>query len=376
MKYESYNVRQLTSRKNKPWQARLKYKDAQGKWKDISKMLPNCNGKKEAKKLAKEWFDEMNKAVELSPTFEKDKTVREVVEAYTEYQLQSGDLEASTYHNRKFTLDSLVYPYIGDISFITLDRTAIMNWLAKLNAKGLSQGTIGIAFYSVRKTYNYYFELGELVRNPFVGIKPPKKPDAKVTHLTKEQMQYFLDCLENEKPRFRMACYLAFYAGLRRGEICGLRWRDIDLDLGIISINSSIGIADKSCYTKQPKNKSSIRTFPIVPQLLDELKKNVDEPNFFVIGNRLQYLAPSTLSFEFKEFVKAHNIVDAYGKPITLHSLRHNLGAVGITSGMDIASLSKMMGHSSRAMTLDTYGDASKDAMVVATNKLGKEFGE
>lgn len=373
MYYQSCNVRHIKRKKGYVWQARLKYKDAQGKWKEKTKIIENCSGKRNAKKRAEEWKDELNAIAELSPTFDKEKTVKDVVTSYLKYQLNSGELEKSTYHNRSFALDSLVYPYIGDITFITLDRPEIMNWLAKLNAKGLSQGTIGIAFYSVRKTYNYYYELGELEKNPFVGVKPPKKGEARVTHLTKEQMEHFISCLESEKPKFKLACYLAFYAGLRRGEICGLRWRDIDLNLGIISINSSIGIGDTK-YTKQPKNKSSNRTFPIVPQLLEELKKNEEESNYFVIGRGTDFMSPSTLDYNFKQFVKRNEIVDAYGKPITLHALRHNLGAVGITSGMDIASLSKMMGHSSRAMTLDTYGDATKDAMVVATDKLGKEF--
>ncbi len=373
MYYQSSCARQIKRKKGKVWQARVKYKDAQGVWRETSKILPDCNGKKEAKKLAEEWRNELNEASILSPSFNKDKTVSEVIRDYMDYQFQSGELEQSTYHNRIYIFNSYIDPYIGDISFITLDRTSIIAWLTKLNARGLAQGTIGSAFYTVKKTYTYYYELGELTRNPFIGIKPPKPGNARVTHLTKEQMDYFLSCLESERPKFKMACYLAFYAGLRRGEICGLRWRDIDLDLGIISINSAIGIGETK-YTKQPKNKSSIRTFPIVPQLLDELRKNIDKPNYFVIGNKTDYLSPNTLSLNFRTFVRKNNIVDAYGKPITLHSLRHNLGAVGITSGMDIASLSKMMGHSSRAMTLDTYGDATKDAMIVATDKLGKGF--
>ena len=374
-KYYKSNVVQLKTRKNKPWQAVVLYRDMENNRLKKTKMLPKAKGKKDAQRLAEEWRRELNELETLSPTFDKEKTIAEVVLDYIEYQHRSGEIENSTYNNRKHAYNSLGAPYLGDYSFLSLDRNIINGWLAKLNNRGLAQGTIGIGFYTVRKVYDYYYEIGELTRNPFQGVKPPKKGEARKTHLTKEQMENFLNCLENEPPKFKLACYLAFYAGLRRGEICGLRWRDIDFKLGVISINSAIGIGEVS-YAKQPKNKSSIRTFPIVPQLLEELKKNVDEPNYFVIGDKTSFMAPSTLSFEFKQFVKAHDIVDAYGKPITLHCLRHNLGTVGINSGMDIASLSRMMGHSSRAMTLDTYGDSDSDAMKVATEKLGAHFGK
>ena len=67
---------------------------------------------------------------------------------------------------------------------------------------------------------------------------------------------------------------------------------------------------------------------------------------------------------------------DYYGKRITPHGLRHNVATVGINSGMDIASLSLMMGHASRAMTLDIYGDANPDAMKTATDKLALKFSD
>lgn len=370
--YRSY-AKQRHDKKGKPWQAVLVYRDANGKRRTTEKMIREATGKRDAQRLAEELRKEMNELECLSATFDKDKTVMEVVNEYMDYQFLMGELEESTYHNRKTSVVPMIEPYIGDYTFITLDRVAINGWLSKLNGKGYSQGTIAIAFYAVRKVYNYYCNIGELTRNPFTGVKPPKKGAPKVSHLTREQMDYFITCLEDENPKFKLACYLALYAGLRRGEICGLRWRDVNFDYGTITVNTAIGISDRK-YTKQPKNSSSIRTFPVVPQLLDELKKNADKPNYFVTGNGTDFYNPLTLAGHFNKFVKKNKIVDAYNKPLTLHVLRHNMAVVGITSGMDIASLSKMMGHNSRAMTLDTYGDATKDAMAVAANKLSEAF--
>ena len=76
----------------------------------------------------------------------------------------------------------------------------------------------------------------------------------------------------------------------------------------------------------------------------------------------------------FSEFVERNHLVDAYGKKIVPHGLRHNFATVGIRAGMDIASLALMMGHASRAMTLDTYGDANADALTLASVKLEDTF--
>jgi integrase len=384
MKYSSWSVRQIEKKKGKVWQARLKYKDfATGKWKETSKILPEAKGVREAKKAAEAWFDEMNEAAANSPNIEMDKTVGEMVLNFLDYQYQTGAIELSTYTMEKSAYNSIIKNYIGDYSFITFDRDAVNAWLTKLNAKGLSQSAIGTGFYTVRKVFNYYYETGELLRNPFNGVKPPKKGKPKTTHLTKEQMDNYLAAVYSEyepKDGMYIALLLAFYAGLRRGEICGLRWRDVDLVSGTLSVETAIGDINGVYrgYTKQPKNQSSIRTFPIVPQLINALKERKKaiyaEPHWFVCGEEDEFLTPRSFSRQFKSLVDRNNLVDAYGKSLTPHMLRHNLGYIGIRSGMDIASLSRMFGHASRAMTLDTYGDASKDAMVLASDKLGKKF--
>ena len=74
MKYTAVSVRQL-DRKGKPWQARAKYKDTQGKWKELSKMLPDAKGKREAQRIAKEWLDALNAEADLMPNAGKASTV-------------------------------------------------------------------------------------------------------------------------------------------------------------------------------------------------------------------------------------------------------------------------------------------------------------
>ena len=375
-KYTSYHVQHLTNKPNKPWQARLKYKDEKtGKWKEKTKILKGATGKKDAKKLAEEWFDEMNEASSLSPNYDTSKTIGEMVLEYLDYQLRTGEIEKSTHHNQKVIYNSFARDYIGDYGFLSIDKDVIDIWLAKLNNKGLAQGSIYAGYCLVKKVYEYYYQLGYLTRNPFMGVKAPKASGIRTTHLEPEQRKRFLECVEYEKPNRRIAYLLAYYTGMRRGELCGLRWRAVRFDTGEITVETAIGVGDNS-YAKQPKSRSSIRTFPMVPQLIEILKeyKGDSKEEDFVIGRGTHFLAPATLGNNFREFAIKYDLKDAYGNRLTLHGLRHNLGAMGIQSQMDIASLSKMLGHSSRAMTLDVYGDAMNDAMKVATKKLGEEF--
>ena len=92
MKYTSFHVRQLDDRKGKPWQARLKYKDVNGKWKETAKMLPDATGKREATRQAKELFDKLNAEADLMPNVGKQKTVDKIYTEYLKHQLDTGEI--------------------------------------------------------------------------------------------------------------------------------------------------------------------------------------------------------------------------------------------------------------------------------------------
>ncbi|MBO4937480.1 MAG: site-specific integrase [Oscillospiraceae bacterium] len=387
MKYTTYNVQQLVreGRKGKPWQARAKYKDANGKWKEVSKMLPEAKGKKEAMRMAKEWFEKLNAEADLMPNAGKAKTVDEIYKEYLQHQVSTGEIERSTYSNSLYSYNKYIKPYLGDYVFATVDKTVLSGWLTKLYQAGLSQNTIHTTYARLKKVYNYFYNNGELLKDPFKGVKMPKKGEAKVTHLNNEQMDNVLSAVyldfEPQEPMY-VGILLAFYAGLRRGEICGLRWNDIDFYKHTITVRSAVGVSSgkDGDYTKNPKNRSSNRTFPMLPQLEEALKQRKVLLNpldsWYVIGEEEQFMRPQQYNRLFSEFVERNSLVDAYGKKIMPHGLRHNFATVGIRAGMDIASLALMMGHASRAMTLDTYGDANADALTLASVKLKDTFND
>ena len=387
MKFTTYNVQQIVreGRKGKPWQARAKYKDATGKWKEVSKMLPEAKGKKEAMRMAKEWFEKLNAEADLMPNAGKAKTVDEIYKEYLKHQLDTGEIERSTYSNSLYSYNKYIKPYLGDYVFATVDKTILSSWLTKLYQAGLSQNTIHTTYARLKKVYNYFYNNGELLKDPFKGVKMPKKGEAKVTHLNNEQMDNVLSAVyldfEPQDPMY-VGILLTFYAGLRRGEICGLRWNDIDFYKHTITIRSAVGVSSgkDGDYTKNPKNRSSNRTFPMLPQLEEVLKQRKVLLNpldsWYVIGDKEEFMRPQQYNRLFSEFVERNGLVDAYGKKIVPHGLRHNFATVGIRAGMDIASLALMMGHASRAMTLDTYGDANADALTLASVKLKDTFND
>ena len=129
MKYTTVNVQQLTNRKGKPWQARAKYKDVYGKWKEVSKMLPDAKGKKEAMRIAKEWLEQLNAEADLMPNAGKAKTVDEIYKEYLLHQVSTGEIERSTYSNSLYSYNKYIKPYLGDYVFASVDKTVLSGWL-------------------------------------------------------------------------------------------------------------------------------------------------------------------------------------------------------------------------------------------------------
>lgn len=217
-------------------------------------------------------------------------------------------------------------------------------------------------------------------QNPCERVKPPKVERKEAEALDEKQAAELIQCLQEEPIKYKTAVMLLLYTGLRRGELCGLEWSDIDFTHGIISVSKSIlYLPDKGIFEDSTKNKSSERFVNIPDDMMKLLKayKAEQRQKRLLMGDLWQgsnkvftsenggALNPDTLTSWFSRFIKRHNLPDAH-----IHTLRHTSATLLIAGGVDVATVSKRLGHADKTTTLNIYTHAIKSADERAAEKL------
>ena len=152
---------------------------------------------------------------------------------------------------------------------------------------------------------------------------------------------------------------IAFYTGIRIGELCALKWEDIDFQEGVIHIRKNIqrvqnvggGDAKTMVIVQEPKTADSVRVVPIPPVLLPLLKENYRDFSCYVIrGQRHPWTDPRTVQYRFKGILEKCGL-----EYFNFHMLRHAFATRCIAKGFDIKSLSEILGHSDTRLTMNLY---------------------
>lgn len=169
----------------------------------------------------------------------------------------------------------------------------------------------------------------------------------------------------------KLGILISLYAGLRIGEICALKWENIDLNNQVICIRSTIArVLDDSkksiLIIDKPKTKSSTRDIPIASLLLPYLyEMNKKRSSDFVVSDRSDFISPRTYEYRYHKILKKSGL-----PPINYHALRHSFATRCIEVGVDVKSLSEMLGHSNVSITLNTYVHSSMDLKRSQIEKL------
>lgn len=368
-----YTAGSLSTTKDGKWRGILRYKDADGKWRSKEKKLKS-KGKRDAQKELNAWREEMEKEAAYLSSSEHLVTVGEYVSTYI--KSRKTFVEPSTISGYRTLFNTKIAPYIGEILLDDLKPDDVQRWVNSLTDK-YSAVTVRKAFTLLRSAMIQAVERDRLEKNPTRTVKPPKLPAPKPNALDEASRAVVMRMVDAEDlSPIMLAVKIALFTGMREGEVCGLRWRDVNLDEMSLSVREALGNNDGVYYVKEPKTAGSRRTIFYPATLRDSLSRRRTAmqkaclaagipftEKLYVLGEISgEFMRPEFVGKRWREIAQALDLNGTEGRRPTFHDLRHTYATVAIANGVDVKTVSSSMGHSNAAMTLNTYASADPEA--------------
>ena len=375
-----YHSRGLRRRRNTDkWEARLTHKDpATGEL-----ITTYCTVEAKTRKQAERALGDLIVDLELKGgAVATNITVREWMDRFLDYKEKSGTIEPSTVRGYRGDAKQLCR-YIGEVELRELTIDDVNKMMSDMTADGYAPKTVSRPFRLLKQALNHA-KANDLIRkNPCDFCKPPKRVKTPINALSRADRSRMLELARAAQPeRLAVAIELALTTGMRRGEICALRWSDLGDD-GSISVTHALGNGEGGFYEKEPKTADSRRTIPLTEHtygMLSDMRTEamgllrrlgVRSADPYILGTLeadSRPYNPTLLGKEFTSFCKMN------GFDCTFHDLRHTFATMMIGSGVDVRTVASYLGHASVSMTLNIYADVDPDAKRGAVAKIDEAF--
>lgn len=357
----------IRKRKDGRWEARIKIKvNGENKYHSIY-----AYSYREAKEKKNMYLKNYSLSLPLAETPANKVTMEQLLNAWIiDKELH---LKKSTLLKYKTIITTHIVPAIGNVEIKELDADTINKLLADKMKSGriegkkeLSNSYIKTMSIILSSALNYAVISG--LCDPLRGkISKPSVPKAKIIVLSKEDQYNLEKNISPSNSTTELGIIIALNTGLRIGELCALRWGDIDMTNNIIHVKHSVirVAADSPVNSNKktkliidtPKSEHSIRDIPITQKLQHYLKSciPVDNRNY-ILSNSTIFLSPRTFEYRFHKVLEECDI-DSFN----FHILRHTFATRCIECNVDIKTLSEIMGHSNVNITLNNYVHPSFD---------------
>ena len=364
----------IRKRKDGRWEGRY----VVGRDPDTGKMVTkNVLGKTQA-----EVKEKLRKAIDDSRQLDYTKEGKYTVgqwldewfEAYAKVKVR-----ASSHQTYKGYIENHIKPNIGDIPIEKLTSLRLQKFYRKLltegrvpriesenQPKGLSAKTVRNIHQVISSAMSMAVKHKLILSNPAEGCELPKVEHKEMHTIPAEQLGAFLR--EAKESGVYELYYLDLATGLRRGELLGLKWDDIDLDQGVIHVRRQVYRIDGEVREVPLKTKHSYRSISIskdAVELLREMKTRRASEYVFPSPTGGPISPDSVLNM-------LHRVLKRAGLPaVRFHDLRHSFATLALQNGVDIKTVSGMLGHFSAGFTLDTYAHVTTAAQKEAANTMG-----
>ena len=279
-------------------------------------------------------------------------------------------LKGGTINKYQNLIDTHIMPELGSISISSIDATIINEFLNRKLTSGRVDGSGGLSPSYVRSimlvvSAAIHYAVEEQMCQPLKSsISKPTVLKQDLPILDQEEQKTLEEYTLNN---FNFTCVgilISLYTGLRIGEICALAWEDVDFKRMIIRVRHTVARVktegtDAPHATQliidTPKTKASIRDIPISSSLLPILTRlRSISGTGYVISDCETFVRPRTFEYRY------HRVLDAAGiTQVNFHALRHTFATRCIEAGVDVKSLSEILGHANVSVTLNTYVHSS-----------------
>lgn len=264
---------------------------------------------------------------------------------------------------------------IDDLSPVVLQTfvTKLWNKGNVLTGKGLSASTVNLIVTIVQNSLKTAFALGYAKEYSANKIKRPKLKQKNVFCFSVAEQKKIEQAVAEDKHGEMFGIVLCLYTGLRIGELLALTWSDIDLSKGLLFVNKTCRDGKKGSsghIVDEPKTESSKRTVPIPKQLICSLKAlKKSSKSKYVISFKGK---PISIRGYQRKFA---TMLERIGIPHKgFHSLRHTFATRALECGMDVKTLSELLGHKNATITLNRYAHSFLAHKANMMNKLGRMF--
>ena len=280
-------------------------------------------------------------------------------------------------------IDNHIKPNIGKIQLNKLTTLELQKLYKKLlsrgrvdrieakgQPKGLSPKTVRNIHQVISSAMDFAKAQKLIAVNPTDGCALPKLEHREMKTLPVEQLASFLREAK-ESGVFEMY-YIELATGLRRGELLGLKWEDLDLEQGTLRVQRQVSRINGEVVEAPLKTKNSYRTISLGEDAVGILKKQRKKCG----GSEYVFPSPTGGPISPDSVIQMlHRVLKRAGLPkVRFHDLRHTFATVALQNGVDIKTVSGMLGHYSAGFTLDTYAHVTTQAQREAAKTMGSVF--
>ncbi len=282
------------------------------------------------------------------------------------------ELAPSTWSQYEHYLRLQVMPSLGNTRITDLTPLHVQRMLTTLH-HDLAPKSVRHVHNILRTCLDRAVEWGILGVNPVRKVKAPPVPRREMHIWTPEQARLFNDIAATD-PYYALY-FVALTTGMRRGELIGLRWQDVDFDAERLTVQQTISRAQGRLHVRDTKTAAGRRRIALLPETITVLREHrqrqlaggVSSPEGLVFVN--PHGEPASVTTVGKHF---HAIITAAGLPhIRLHDLRHSHASMLMALGVNPKVIAERLGHANISTTLGTYAHLLPDAQKEAVDKLG-----